>query len=534
MDSETYLRNIFSHLTREDFLKYEISDNKKVYADEFLYAFYKYFTGSSMTDISECYIEYIIRNKNFYVTGDGDETSSKNLTDNSAELIEAKRKYVLGVYNEIRDALNNDNHREISTPLQFLNESDIINTSNRRNGNKEVNKGNSIVSNVSKPSSDNTYIVNKNITKKHILSVLSMFIKESFITEDNEINACNDEMNQEMRELYTENIIKDIKLENPNIVMNSKKDVEFNIRSKMLNIWHHTEQKIEQMAADNKKFYESLSVVYVIDSFQLHEKRPSVIKTFEKKIDRDIAKMSNRSVDEIDETFPVISIPQRYTNITYSPNINLVYSFPIDECSLYSSRPEKTLYICTGSGMIQGGNSDQGFIVEETMLYMTSSYSGCLAKTLPLFPLAEGLTVLLPKVLVFKNTDFKEKKFQDWVKISVLNAPVKWRPKLSYIPKSDDNIDIYDIKTRFALDKDIVLIKKQIESSLEIALFLGYQNIIFDDHAIDDNILPAYQMVSIVFQIIKKYETKFKEIKIALSKKIHYVLYSEIFNNLNR
>jgi hypothetical protein len=222
---------------------------------------------------------------------------------------------------------------------------------------------------------------------------------------------------------------------------------------------------------------------------------------------------------EIEDILPVETITAKYSNISYKTVTKLSIRHPLEETVERWSKKERAVYICAGSQMVLGGNADQGLSVTESALYLTSTYSIALSKVLHAYPLTLKQAIICPNVLVFKDMNYQNLTIDNYQKIAVICAPNKSNATVTG--------DIYSQETKL---KSAEIYKEAINSlvgALETALFFGYDSVIIDDRAVDDNKFPVYLAAAVIKHAIGLYKGRFKEIVIAVPKREVF----EIFRN---
>jgi hypothetical protein len=486
MSAEKFLLKFFEKLTESDFQ-----------SDEFLVAFYKFYKKTKTDSLFSCYIEYLIRNRSF-----------KDTNDRTNELNK--------LYNEIRDAILNRDE-DASTNIGFISEKERTETSERQLVHSSDVVSGETFKQSSVPTTSTTTKTSKQpikFNKAKALRILSTFIKQSFIITYDDPEQETTEEDQEYREIATDVILDEIKTLDGRSLPTAKKDIMFGQRVDMMNVWHDTENKCHELSED-EQLNMLISKVFYLDS-------SSIANTTQK--------ITSVKLKEINEILPVEEFVSCRSGKSYSTVIRLVNSHPIDETVSRSRQKIKCLYICAGSQMVIGGNADQGIDVNESLLYLTSTYSTGIEKALHAYPMAIGQLLLCPNVLVFKDSNYKMLPIQKWQRIAVMNAPSKWRPKLrdGSIKKPEDisgkedsyshDISPFDSKATFADKNDIVLMKNIINGMAETALFFGYDTLILDDRAIEDNNLPAYVTAKLLKEELNKYNGRFREIIICCNK----------------
>ena len=486
MSSENFLKKFFVKLVEEDFVR-----------DEFLTAFYKSYkkfksTGlfkSKTTGLFKCYVDYVIRNKDF-----------KSPEEKTAALND--------LYDDIRDHILYKDENA-STDAGFVTDSERV-ESNQRHGeaDKPVTHD--------KPSTEPVKMPGPiKVNKSKAMRILSMFLKQSSIItyeDPNEISNENDEKyRNHLQGVIVDEIINEDGLELPK----PQPDIEFGKRSDMMNIWRDTELKCKKLCED-PGLDMLLSKVFFIDT------RNMVLP---------MSTLKTVVMPEINEILPVETFIANYTKCKYDTLVKLVNTIPLDETYLRAQKKIKTLYICAGSQMVQGGNSDQGLDVQESLLYMTSSYSIGISKALHAYPLSTYQVLLCPNVLVFKDNKYQELPMNKYQRIAVMCCPNKWRPNIVNANINDDNLSklLYDVKTTYTNSKDYAYIAKAFSNALELALFFGYDTIVVDDRAIEDTSAPAHLTAKMMRDVINTFNGRFKEIIVAIHKAASFNVFRHYF-----
>lgn len=466
MSAEKFLIKLFEKFTEDDFQN-----------DKFLIAFYKFYKKEANDDLFHCYIEYLIRNKTF-----------NDLNHRATEL---KNLYK----NIVNDILYGD--EDASTDVGFIADSERKETASRQKVIHET--ATKTKTQVSHKKDKHPLVLNK----ERSLNVLSTYIKESFIITYDEPEDDLTKEDQEFREFGTDTILDEIKNMDGRVLPSAKKDLDFGKRVDMMNIWRDTENKCKELSKDENCLH-IISKVYFIDSFELLVSKPQ-IKTVLYEPTADI--------------LPPELFAACYSKNTYATVIRLANSHPVDEIVNLSRQKIKSIYICSGSRLVSGGNADQGIETTESMPYLTSTYSIGLEKALHAYPLMPGQILLCPNILVFKDINYNMLPVQKWQKIAIMNAPSKWRPKVKdNNGVIDSEINPFDPYLTFANKDDITVMKNIITGMLETALFFGYDTVVLDDRGMADNLLPAYVVAKIMKEEISKFASRFKEIVICSSK----------------
>jgi hypothetical protein len=329
------------------------------------------------------------------------------------------------------------------------------------------------------------------LDKEQSIKILSDFVQQSSIITESEIELeeenikINDIINEMVNgSKYVDIHGNEIK-EEARVIPKPKPDQIFKRRNDIMNIWRDTESKCQEL-----KRVEAMSnlinKIYFIDTEYIN-KNLSYIQTI--------------TMPEL--VLPEETIKSLYTGNVYNTVFKLINNMPISETINKVKERVKSIYILSGSQMVLGGNADQGIETNESDVYLTSTYSSAIDKILHAFPLQLNQVVICPKVLVFKNFEYKLLPASQWEKIVVMNSPCKFRPKL------DDSGNFIN-----ATDKE--QFKKSLNNSIELALFFGYDTIILDDRGIQDNDLPAKICINIIKDVMEDFHGRVKEFIICI------------------
>jgi hypothetical protein len=362
------------------------------------------------------------------------------------------------------------------------------------------------------------------INKEHTMIVLSNFIDNSYIITYENPNELSNQDDQDYRENVTNIMLDEIQNLDKRILPIAKKDEKFSEQLELLSIWQETENKCNNLKLESS-LYKILNKAYYIDS-SLVKNKPQYITTV---ID-----------SKINDKLPFQTLTSKYTNLSYNLDLKLVNFDPLFTTKSLS-KTKKTIYICAGSQMVLGGNADQGLNVSELSLYMNSTYSIPLENALHAYPLSLNNVILCPVVLIFNDVNYKLLPNNEFQSISVLNSPSKWRPNLNNLDLTELELDHSEInelykmpKTTFANKIDLENCITHINNSIELALFFGYNNIVFDDLAISDNYLPAYQIAKILKTTIMQFKSRLDTVIVSIKSSENYNIFKTIFDQLDK
>jgi hypothetical protein len=492
MDSIEFLKVYFAKLTEKDFNAYPET-----------LAFYNYFKRASKSDMFSCFIDFITRNKEF---------------DNAIE----RNKYLDKLYktlaNDIITYKPSENADDDGPVKKVMGPTRGGTAENRMLKEQAEQAGIPWVQyglKTGPPAKQSDKLI---LNKEASLNVLRRYICDSSVIIYEPPPQTDVIEEDTFRDDIAHIIEADIN-EDGRKMPTGTKNTELSKRILRMNVWRDTEEKCKNLCKD-AQMMQSLSKIYHID-LSLFSARRSYVMTMPDSTngDDDTAKNSK---------MPVIQLDAVYSNMTYKTIIRVLNSDPVFEAKI---RP-KSAYICAGSGMVQGGNADQGLDVVESRLYLTTTYSIGLSNALHSYPLNKNYVLVCPNVLVFKDLSYNTVQLNDYKRISVICAPSPWRPKLSNPNMPDlSNIDgfdyLYDSNTKYTLIEKYNFVKQNLYNTFELALFRGYDTIILDDRGITDNVLPCHDTAIIMRDVINMFKGRFCEIVIAITNPQIYKIYRQ-------
>lgn len=504
MSAEKILRKFFSKLTKKDFAK-----------DVFLKAFYKFFKKVKSEDLFECYIDYITRTQDFADSSERQDALDSLYADIANAIIykDLNADTSIGFVTDKERNESKNRHEHVEPPVKSSKSKTKTKSEPTNSAPKPTLTTSLSVSEHVETSINPVKFVRPEgvikLNKAKTLEVLSGFIQKSSIITYKDPGEVSTEQDQVFRDNAADNIVLEI-CGDGRVLPPAEKDIEFGKRVDMMNIWRDTEEKCQKLCEDPTADM-IISKLFFINTAQLLN-HPDKIETI--------------TMKEINDILPVETFIACHTRKKYQTVIKLTNTLPITEVISRAEKKIKTLYICAGSQMVQGGNADQGLNVSESLLYLTSTYSVGIAKALHAYPLTLDQVILCPNVLVFKDANYKPLPVSKYQRIAVMCAPNKWRPAIT--GKSPE--DIYDAKTGFS-DKELqATLIKSIAGFLETALFFGYDTVVLDDRAIEDNGAPAHATAKMLRDVLGTFNGRFNEVTIAVSKAASFNVFRHYFS----
>lgn len=474
------------------------------------------FIGNINLTVFEYYMEYLLRNREYD--------------------IQKKELEISKLCHEIKEAIFTD------PPSPDDDDNDKKTT--KKKTKKAPVKKTKIVQNPGNP------LKTVKLDRKHAINVLSDFIKASNIVTNETPDEDKTQHDEDFRNATTENILRELK-EAGIIIPKPKKDINFNRRNAMLEIWRDTEHKCIKFIK-NDVLANVLKMVYFIDGMDANKQ---TLKTLECKdvsiIESDTSssllmapgrkkpkpvpiklkyEQDPETVIFKDSYLPVETIYSRATHKKYDTIVNIVNSSPLSNIMEKTAKKISSVYICSGSQIVPGGNADQGIETNESVLYYASSYHLCIEKAQMAYPLSNTQMLVMPNILVFKNhLDPKYNMLPptSGQKISVIMSPPVYRPETN-IPEQEKHILDKKLYLPITKYKNITKITNRFIAMFNAALFFGYDTVIIDDQGVEDFWLPVHHTAEILNEVIKQFKQKFKEIIIAVEKKHIFTIYKKI------
>jgi hypothetical protein len=387
------------------------------------------------------------------------------------------------------------------------------------------------------------------LDKDFAIQILSEFINLSSIVVDETPDNDQTQYDDDFRNATTATIISELQ-ESGQIIPAAKKDVGFNHRNEMLEIWHDTEQKCIEFI-NNDALANVLKKVYFINGLDAKNRSLTTLEC------KDVSAIESGSSSKLlvvpghrrnmpvaaklkyadDEalvvfrgTFlPIETLSHRASRAKYRTVVNVLNASPLSETMIRNKRNIPTAYVCTGSQIIPGGNADQGIKTNESVVYYSSSYHLCLEQAKMAYPLTTSQILVMPNILVFK--DHSKHKYPmlppaNGQKISIIMSPGVYRPSTNLKNQDKYMVDsrLYNPNARYSNTKQIT---DRFHAIFETALFFGYDTVVLDDQGIEDFWLPLHNTASILGSVIKTYNGKFKEIVVAIEKTHLYTTYKK-------
>jgi len=376
------------------------------------------------------------------------------------------------------------------------------------------------------------------INKKDALKILGDFIKSSCIITYEDPEAISNLYDEKFRAETTKNIIEEIKASGQ-FIPKAQKDVIFNRRNKMLEIWRDTEYKCIKFI-ENSRLANVLKKIYFVDGSKINTSTENILTLpclDVLTINSEIQQILNNPIvdikyfnDKINSSIPIERVTNRHIKNTYNANILVTNQSAIYETKKYNKQQTSTVYICSASQMIPGGAADQGVETNESIIYYTTSYNIGLSQVEMAYPLLETQMLVFPNILLFKDhITYQMLPPEDGQRISIIMSPMTYRPRTN-ISKQNQ----YKIDQRLLLPnckfQNAEIISKRFDAMFNTALFFGYDTIILDDQGVDDFWLPVHHTAELLSLAINKFKNLFKNIIVAIPSETFYPVFKKYIN----
>lgn len=510
--SEKFLSKFFSKLEAYDFK-----------SDRFLSGFYLAFLkenekndkeyGKNQILLFDFYMEYILKNKS--IPPNGKEIEHKRICD------------------EIKCAILTPFEPEKNTDVPKHDEFKIIVKEVIVDGKKIKKKFKVKVKKIDKDNKDDKdnipilkqrekYDLEKEkqsnkvikLNKKHALNILSDFIKQSFIIINEDPEEVTTQEDENFHIKSTDNLIQELKEILGNLPP-AKKNEEFNRKNFLLDVWNNTEIKCKKFL-EIDKLGKILEKIWIIDGHKLKN---------------DVKSVSTESIldDQKAVLLPSENILSRAKNVEYTTRFRVINENALSHI-IELGQPKTTALVLAGSRLLPDSGAESGIETNVSPVYYSSTYSICINKLLPVYPLENHHIVFTPNVLVFKD---HTKENYDVIppdksqKIAIFTYTPAYTPKTTIIIDGYEMDDrLYALNTQYKYPHKVV---EQITYLLNTALFFGYDTLVLDDGGIEDFLLPAYHTSLLFRQVLEKYRGKFKEIIFAICNLRTYQIYKKVF-----
>jgi Uncharacterized protein conserved in bacteria (DUF2263) len=321
------------------------------------------------------------------------------------------------------------------------------------------------------------------IQKTQIIQVI-----HEYINMTNVVNVSEDP--DEVGHENIDDIIEEVSVRRNNTNI----DADFKRKNEIIQILHDTERKCVMFE-------------------QMDMSRKSVISTVLKKI---------YIFDHIGDCIQTIEIPEICCTELLGPVYKMTSCACVIRCvqnSYLNEIAHNTLLCVSGSNMVPGGGTEQGMHVQETPLYLATSYSLAINQLSGIYPMSTNHVVYIPNVLVFKDHTTPEYLTLQPLKSKKISACIAF---FKYGNKCNSE-NLHDANTKLLNPNDITV---QINNMLKTAQFFGHTKICIDDCGVNDYNLPVYHVAQILSECIHAMKCYFESITIACGTKATYDIYN--------
>lgn len=391
------------------------------------------------------------------------------------------------------------------------------NTSNATTTNNTSVISNTSTNNTSVTSNaNNTNTTKVKLNKKHALGVICESLKQSYIItyETPDIDVTQED--EEFRD-NTTSVIKQEIIDTLGCLPAAHKDVAFNRRNDMIELWRRCEVKLMKFL-EEESLSSVLKKIFFIDSKEINTSKKSV---------------QTINMKEIEKQLPQETILSRYVPETYNTIISVVQNDVLGEAvNRIKQGNKKFVVLLDEMQFIPGGDSDQGRESRITPVYYSSTYSLCLENVANAYPLDNTQLFYIPNILVFKNHKlplYPMRPPTEVIKLSAIGSAPRYRPETNI--KDQDK---YKMDERLylpnALYKKPEQVVQQLTGIFNTALFFGFNTIILDDLGVEDNWSPVIHTALIMASVINQFRGKFKEIVVAVNDQHLFTTFRKYIN----
>ena len=306
------------------------------------------------------------------------------------------------------------------------------------------------------------YEKNRKLTKKHILNSISISIQQTLIK--NEIVEDENSLYLEMQESM-KNEMKEV-----GIVLNRIINYDLIRQEEIRNIYNDTELKCKKMMNENQL----KAKLYNLNVYEIHKNDP----------------YENIIITNNMDTKKFILQEK-----IFKPNVKLYND------NYLNYHYNNSIHILAGSKFKTGGMCDQGYEINETNLYLSSSIIINDEQIINKYPLNENIFIHYPKVLIFKDYNDKKYSLLDKNNIKII----------SILNSSSDNI---------------TNLKDKLINTFKLCSYLNYETIIFDDWGCQDFNISPYCISEIFKEVINLYGNYFRQIVFGIKNKDIYNIFN--------
>lgn len=514
--ASTFLEKCFKRLSQQDFeqdstlkgfyqaYKAEIETTIKKKLEEYPNDRQKAIDMCVFISIDKYYFEYLLRN------------SPSSPEEKKKEIDDIQNNIIIAVLNPTKSEEKEDNpvfdetlrqEKMVEKKVSKMSEDDYQKKIQQFDKTNHIQ----VEENTTEVKNDKTAIAHNllsqpvvNLDKKQLLSVLSECISNSLLTTADVEDKLDPNTDHDILRINEASVMTKLILADNRVIPEPQKDIDFNRRNELINIWITCEQYFEEIRIKNPGNYNALSKIFLID-----------INTLKSPVH------GNLPIYEIETTeYKEYEIPAEklYSKplkcYTGSPGLVSYRSNDVllDCVRTPTNRPY--LYVVSEMQFNLGGNAEQGFDSPITPYYLSSTASIAMAKMAPIYPLEYNNLFYLPfTIYVRDHTDPNYRKIDDlkYVPMKAIVFAPPYRPKTNLV---DQDMSMYDKRlldpmTEFKHPEKFV---KQLIGMFNTALFFGHSRLIIDDLGAMINWLPIHHAYRLLGAVINNYRLYFQEI----------------------
>jgi hypothetical protein len=374
----------------------------------------------------------------------------------------------------------------------------------------------------------------KHITNRHFvldqrtsLRILSLYIQRSYISKEDPHMIKNDSDIQTFKDSAQDAIINSIEQEilcgEREPIPEPIRDKQFELRNFMLEQWRRTEELCRTFCA-NKQALAKISKTFTYRNTDVTMVVGELVSS---------GKYSDY------DFVPVESVKSLWKGHQFNCKLHFCEKNYMTVTQELHDEKKAFLLVRSSSQMMPGGNSDQGFISNETPLYYATTYSIALNTLVSSFPTKSSICFYIPYVFAFhKYTDKKIESLQNVGEYTSLNPGYSF-PTLvtfpTYHPQTnlaDQSSSEYDprLRAHTTMLLDPAKYEKHLISMYKMCLFLGHTNIVIDDYSIDAFWYPTTHAIQIFCSVLCNYAQYFNNVWICIE---NSAIMKEFRKNIN-
>jgi hypothetical protein len=207
-------------------------------------------------------------------------------------------------------------------------------------------------------------------------------------------------------ERFNDSVIQSLENEMSGRPVVKIKNKEFGEQSERLEIWSDTESHLRNVFLATKDARTRYKKVYVFDASSFELDSANSIRTFGMEEKEQVRFKKDKKEIEREKNSEDVLLPedlQPSKEFLEQRERRGTKSLLVSDAIIEAMRDRNRVLVLTGNHLAPGGNSDQGMISNETPLFLASTISMALSKTIQYHPRLRNELIFVPDVFVFKN-----------------------------------------------------------------------------------------------------------------------------------